>query len=568
MRNKVSRKLALPEWWAALCRVAVIAVVAVGAIWTFESVASDAEGASDLVAWTMGCLALAAGWGAFVYVRGYEPNRAARWAISLIELLMLAVPITLWGALSAAVLIAIPIWILATGIRLGVRGFVGAMGAGLALAGVGLAIAWPIAPMEVMAMLMAVSVLPVAVYVPVETLRKRLADTVVESARQRQHLAKVSHDMRSPLNVIMLHASMIDREGLPGVVGDQIDTMEESSGHLLRLVNDLMEGSSATRGMVNLQPCDFAIHHLIDHLQRAMGPLASKAGIVLTWTVDPRIPTLYASKRHIEQVVTNLVTNALHYTHAGGKVHVSILRGEHSGPEDEVNLVISVADSGIGMSSDQVAKCWAAFSQVADSAGRGSGVGLGLSICKEISDAMGGEIRVRSVKGEGSVFTWSLTVKMSRLSAEDLRSRQQSARKAREDHRANVQPIRVLVVDDNRANLEAHGKLLRSCGHEVEVRSDGRAGLTAIRSKAFDMVLLDLHMPGMDGEQVMAALREDGGAHPPIALVSGLTDEERARELLGLGARWFFSKPVQPEELLAAIEQRSREVHESRARLL
>lgn len=374
---------------------------------------------------------------------------------------------------------------------------------------------------------------------------------------QRKLLGMLSHEMRSPLHVITGAAGLIAREGLADRDRQLLGSIDESARALNELVDEALEMSALGQGP-RLVPTEFRIHHLVARLEERLGPLAARGSIQLLWSIDDQIPVVSGSKRHIEQVVFNLASNAIKYTRAGGTVRISIHHYREDGAgSSRVTLVFSVADTGIGIADDKKPRLFEAFTQVSDGAARRyDGVGHGLHIVRTLSEAMDGHIEVSDNPGGGTVFTWQVALELAARSGKGAAI---SEIQALAEHRSKTRTLRCLVVDDHANSRMVMRAFLAQGGHRVREAVSGLDGLEAIREGGLDIVFLDQHMPDVSGWDVLEGIKASPGwaKAPMVVMVSGAWDEATSKQALEQGASEYLPKPVDFNEVLRVLRRRA-----------
>ena len=364
-------------------------------------------------------------------------------------------------------------------------------------------------------------------------------------------LAMMSHEIRTPLSGVlgMLHLLL----GTPLTDGQRhyAITIRESGEALLGILNDILDFSKMEAGKLDLQLADFDLDHLVANVTTLLGPRAQEKHIVLESQLAPDVPrALKGDAGRLRQVLLNLVGNAIKFTDAGS-VRVDVAR-----VDDHPTLRFAVADTGIGIPDNAQQRLFQEFSQVNQSSGRRfGGTGLGLAICKKIVGAMGGEIGVVSVENRGSTFWFTLTFELAGGEVTQAASRAEVPRTA-----TAVPPLRVLVAEDNLVNQEVAVGLLRRDGHDVDVVADGHAAVAAVRAGTYDVVLMDLHMPGLDGIEATREIRRLPGTKGtlPIIALSASSLRNSAERVLAAGMNGHLVKPIDPATLAAALAQHSR----------
>ncbi len=363
-------------------------------------------------------------------------------------------------------------------------------------------------------------------------------------------LANMSHEIRTPMNAIlgMTHLAQAAKPAEP--VGGHLSRIGIAANSLLRIINDILDLSKIEAGKLAIEPAEFALKDLLDDVLALTGLSARQKGVAFRVTVAPDVPPrLIADVDRIGQVLANLCANAVKFTDEGAvKVSVRVVSTEPR----TVSLLFEVEDSGIGMSPSQVVELFQPFTQVdSSSTRRRAGTGLGLSISMRLAKAMGGGIDVRSVAGQGSVFGFTVPCEV----VEPGRATGTPASKA-----AAAAPgsglvgARILVVEDDEVNQMVAQGILEATGAVVTIAASGRAALEAIWPGAFDIVLMDLHMPDMDGVETTRKLREDPALAdlPIIAMTASAMAGDRER-LIAAGMNDYVAKPVRIAAIHATL---------------
>ena len=469
----------------------------------------------------------------------------------------MAVLLAVGGAVLLPLAALLPVRCITTGIRYGQGAFYAALVVSVAIACVTFATLWRSHPDAALIGLVLLVGMPLTIN---RVHRRLLADSsaaITSRDAQGQFIGMISHELRSPLHVVINASQLIDRDHLPADEAQLLDSVQHSGQTLLHMVNDLLDHAAISAGKVDLKNVDFRMHHLVARINDVLEIAAQSRNIRLSWSVEDKIPGLRGSKRHIEQVVTNLATNAIKYTPPGGKVHVSVhhyfLERTKRERSDKVTLVFSIADTGVGISDADKKRIFEPFQQVSQGSARQyEGVGLGLHLVRTLSDKMGGVLDVQDNPGGGTIFTWQVDVAVSDVepTAEPI-----SALAILDEHRASVRPLRCLIIDDLQSNRDILTRILVRAGHSVEVRSDGGSGLNAIRTLPLDLVFMDLHMPGLSGFDVLEQLQQERAARafPPIVVLSALPDADTADKVVKAGALAYITKPIAIDVLLQLL---------------
>jgi signal transduction histidine kinase/ActR/RegA family two-component response regulator len=383
---------------------------------------------------------------------------------------------------------------------------------------------------------------------------RALADAA--SQAKSDIIASVSHDIRTPMNAMLGMAELLADTPLDDEQRRYVEVFRSSGRTLALLVDDLLDLSRIEAGRLALDQGDFDLPATLDELRDLLGPRAAEKGIALT--MDPGDTGLVRGDRQrLLQVLTNLVGNAIKFT-PRGEVALKVARQE----ADPALLAFSVSDTGIGIAPSKLGLIFEPYSQADGGVAREfGGSGLGLAISRRLVELMGGDIAVQSMPGQGTVFRFSLPLPASPgAPAGRVRPAAPSAPAAAALRPGGAaRPLHLLLADDNATNVFMVEAMLRRSGHQLDTAGDGVQAVERFRASRYDLVLMDVQMPTMDGLSAVREIRRWEAAQgmpatPVIALTAYATDAD-ARRSLEAGCSAHLTKPVSRARLLAAIEQ-------------
>lgn len=350
------------------------------------------------------------------------------------------------------------------------------------------------------------------------------------------------------MNAILGIAELLLDTRLGAKQTDYAQTIRDSGTALLAIINDILDISKMEAGQLQLNPAPFDVADTVVSTLQLLEFRALQKGLKLQVTIEPsaRCRVLGDGVR-VKQVLWNLVGNAVKFTDRGV---VRVLVSGADAPVGHLELRFEVRDTGGGIAPEDVSRLFARFSQVDSSlTRRAGGTGLGLSICKQLVELMGGRIDVASRRGEGTRFWFTLCLPLAQpvgLPDPPAIVRRSVAR-----------PARVLVVDDSETNRLVAGEMLKKAGHSVEMAEDGQSAIDAAARSDYDVIFMDVSMPGLDGLEATRAIRARGGRAariPIVALTAHAMSGDRER-CLAAGMSDYVTKPLRGAELAMAVER-------------
>ena len=387
----------------------------------------------------------------------------------------------------------------------------------------------------------------------------RVAKDAAEAANRAKSsfLANMSHELRTPMNAIIGLSEILLRRYEDPALCDKLGKISGAANHLLHLVNDILDLSKIDAEHLVLENVPFRFGSLLADIDSLIHDRLEARHLTLKRQIDPRLAglELLGDPLRLQQVLLNLVTNAVKFTERGG---VTIDLGVEAETPEDIKLRLSVEDTGIGIPAEALGRIFSPFEQADSSTTRRhGGTGLGLAICKRLVELMGGSIEVASTPGVGSRFSFVLRFNKAAKPAADASSMAIAGSEAEALIRQRYHDRRILVVEDDPINQEVARELLEtSLGLAVDVVSDGREAVEKAAQVHYDLILMDIQMPVMDGLAATQAIRQLAlnATTPILAMTANAFVDDRQR-CLAVGMDDFIAKPVNPDVLFLMIKR-------------
>ncbi len=370
--------------------------------------------------------------------------------------------------------------------------------------------------------------------------------TKIAAAAKARFMSNMSHELRTPLNAIIgtTHLLAQDHENLQA--SEHFRVLTNSSEHMLQLVNAVLDFSKLDEGKLEFVREPFDLAHTLQQVADSFATVTHQKKISLVIDMDP-IPDgkkVIGDEMRLKQIILNLLSNAVKFTETGS---VTLQAKIEAGTEMEADIYFGVTDTGIGIPAEKLHLIFESFTQVdAETTRKYGGSGLGLSICRELVRKMGGELRVTSRPAQGSTFFFTLNFSLQSQVVIVAKERLRGLRK--------LTGVNILLVEDNAVNLNIARRFLHSWGANIQPAENGQVAWELFRSRPFDLLLIDLEMPLMDGKSLLRQVRSINKDIPAIAFTAAVY-ENMYQDLQEHGFNGFLHKPFRPDEMHRKILQ-------------
>ena len=365
---------------------------------------------------------------------------------------------------------------------------------------------------------------------------------------KEQFMANMSHEIRTPMNAILGFTNLLQKETLNERSQEFVNSIQSSGESLLAIINDILDFSKIEAGMMRIESNPFSLRGLLHSVETMFGTRIKSKNLRLTVDVEKSIPdVLQGDAVRLTQIMVNLVNNSIKFTKSGG-IEISVTANKEK--EDMINLCFSVKDTGIGIPPNKIDSIFDRFQQADEDITRKyGGTGLGLSIVKQLVELQNGTIKVNSAQGIGTEFVFTIPYIISAELAENSSLKIVAA----DEIKLDQNNIKILVAEDNAMNQNLMKHLLAGWNLDFDVVNNGREAIEAIERKNYQLVLMDIQMPQMDGYTATMKIRNELKSNIPIIAMTAHAMAGEREKCLSYGMNEYLAKPIRENDLFKII---------------